>query len=184
MYNSFIVRIFVGSGNAFSSAYNESILKRVLDIVAKCIRYLTDGSVVVNIFTKNYRFIENSFFYRLFTKMLNLFTNIFIKLNNSYKKIGVESIVSSNIKRLFGTNTALIISIATFALFFAIGVIVNNLVRGLFTGRSYIAAFGLIIVSIIVISKGEGLKDSLENSIIFRLIRDIFIIDEGGEQWW
>lgn len=185
MYNSFIVRIFVGAGNAFTLAYEESILKRVVDAFKKCILYLTNGSIFISIFTKSFNYIEKSIFYKLFSNVLGFGTNIFKKLNNFIKRIGEESIVYNSFSKLFGTNIALVRSLAVFVLFFAIGVVLNNLIRGAFSGRSYIVSFVLIIGTTMVIALGDGLEKLLNNSFVYRFIMDLFTIDEeGGDQWW
>lgn len=184
MYNSFIVRIFVGAGNAFTLAYKESILKRLVDAFNRCISYLTNGSIVISIFSKSFDFIEKSICYRLFSNVLDFVTNIFKKLNNLTKKIGEESIVYNSFSKLFGNNTALIRSLTVFVLIFAVGIVANNLIRGAFSGRSYIVSLGLIFVTVIVIAIGDGLEKLLNNSFIYRFIKDLFIIDEGGDQWW
>ncbi|MDR7871276.1 MAG: hypothetical protein RIN55_10470 [Tissierellaceae bacterium] len=185
MYNSFIIRIFVGAYDAFTLAYKGSILKRIVESFKRCISYLTNGSIFIGIFTKNYMFIETSIFYKLFSKILDFVTNIFKRLNDFFKRIGEESLIYTNISKLFGTNIALIRSLTVFVLFFAIGVIINNLIKGAFSGRSYILSFGLIFITMIILILGEGLEKFLNNSFIYRFIRDLFIIDEeGGDQWW
>ncbi len=184
MYNSFIVRIFVGAGNAFTLAYKGSILKILVDAFKRCISYLTNGSVFISILTKNFVFIEKSIFYRLFSSILAFVSNIFKSINKYFKRIGQGSIVYSNTSKLFNSKIALIRSITVFVSFFAIGIVVNNLLRGAFSGRSYIISFGLIILSVIVIGLGEDLEKLLSNSFVYRFITDLFIIDEGGDQWW
>ena len=184
MYNSFIVRLFVGAGNVFSLAYQDSFLKSIVNVFKRCISYLTNGSVTINLFIKSYKVIENSATYRLFTKALNFISRIFKSLKGWFKSFGQGSIAYNSIKKLFRTNIAVIISISVFILTLAIGIIISNLTRGLFSGRSYIGSIILILASVIVISRGERLKDLLEGSFVYRFIRDIFVIDEGGEQWW
>ena len=185
MYNSFIVRIFVGAYDAFTLAYEESILKRIVNAFNKCILYLTNGSILISIFTKSFNFIEKSLFYRLISRVLDFGTNLFKKLNKFIKRIGEESIVYNSFSKLFGTNIALVRSVAVFVLFFAIGIIPNNLIRGAFSGRSYIVSFVLIIGTAMVIALGEGLEKLLSNSFVYRFIMDLFTIDEeGGDQWW
>ena len=185
MYNSFIVRIFVGAFDAFTLAYEGSTLKRIVDAFKKCILYLTNGSIFISIFTKSFSFIEKSVFYRLVSTVLDFGTNILKKLNNFTKKIGEESVVYNSFSRLFGTSVALVRSLAVFVLFFAIGIILNNLSRGAFSGKSYMVSFVLIIGTTTVIALGEGLEKLLNNSLACRFIMDLFTIDEeGGDHWW
>ena len=184
MYNSFIVRIFVGAGNAFSLAYNGSILRRIVDIIKRSISYLTNGSIAVDIVTRSFRFIENSIFYRLFSKVLNFFSKIFGRLNNLFNRIGEESITCNVTKKLFGTDIALIRTLSAFIFYFAVGIILINLDKGSFSGRSYIVSIILILGAILVINMGENLKASLEDSSVYGFLKNLFIIDEGGDQWW
>ena len=185
MYNSLTLRICVKIGDAFTLAYKESIFKSIVDAFKKGILYLINGSILIDIFTKNLNFIETSLFYRLFSMVADLGTNIFKRLNKLFKKLGNESIVYKSASKLFGTSIDLIRSLAVFVLFFAIGVILNNLIRGAFSGRSYIVSLGFIFVTVIVIVLGEGLERLLNNSFVYRWIMDLFVIDdEGGDQWW
>lgn len=185
MYNSFIIRIFVGAFDAFTLAYEGSILKRIVDAFKRCILYLTNGSIFISIFTKSFNFIEKSVFYKLYSKIMDFGTNILKKLNNLIRKIGEESIVYNSFSKLFGTNIALVRSLAVFVLFFAIGIILNNLTKGAFSGRSYVVSFVLIIGTTMVIALGDGLEKLLDNSFAYRFIIDLFTIDEeGGDQWW
>lgn len=184
MYNSFIVRMFVGAGNAFTLAYKESVLKRLVDAFNRLISYLTNGSVFISMFTESFNFIEKSIFERLFSSILEFVTNVFKRINKLTKQLGEESIVYNSFSKLFGNNIALIRSLAVFVLFFATGIVANNLIRGAFSGRSYIVSFVLIIGTTVVIALGEGVEDLLNDSFIFRFIKGLFIIDEGGDQWW
>ena len=185
MYNSFIVRIFVGAFDAFTLAYEGSTLKRIVDAFKKCILYLTNGSIFISIFTKSFNYIEKSLFYRLISKLLDFVTNIFKKLNNFFKRIGQESLVYNSFTKLFGTNIDLVRSLAVFVLFFAIGIVFNNLTRGAFSGKSYIVSFVLIVGTTVVIALGKNMEDLLNNSFVYRFIMDLFAIDEeGGDQWW
>lgn len=185
MYNSLTIGLFVKIGNAFTLAYKESIFKSIVDAFKKGVLYLINGSILIGIFTKDLHFIETSLFYRLFSKIADLGTSILKSLNKLFKKLGSESILYKSASKLFGTSIDLIRSLAVFILFFAIGVILNNLIRGAFSGRSYIVSLGLILVAVTVIALGEGLEKLLNNSFVYRWIMDLFIIDdEGGGQWW
>lgn len=184
MYNSFIVRIFVGAGNAFSLAYNGSILRRIVGIINSSISYLAKDSIAVGIFTKNFSLIEDSYFYGLFSKILKFFSKTFVRLNNLFNRIGEESIACSSIRKLFSTELALIRTLSTFVFFFAVGIILINLDSGLYWGRTYIVSIILILGSLTVFNRGENFKISLENSSVYGFIKNLFIIDEGGDQWW
>ena len=65
MYNSFIVRMFVGAANVFSLAYQDSFLKSIVNVFKRCISYLTNGSLTINLFIKNmfpnyYLYLQNN----------------------------------------------------------------------------------------------------------------------------
>ena len=185
MYNSLTLRIFFRVYNTFALAYEKSFLKSMVDAFSKWILYLANGSILIGIFTKNLILIDRSLFYGLYSKIVDFGTNILKRLNNLFKKLGSESILYKNTSKLFGTSIDLIRSLAVFLLFFAIGVIVNNLIQGAFSGRSYIISLGIIVVTVMAIALGEGLEQLLNNSFVYRFIMDLFIIDdEGGDQWW
>jgi len=71
-----------------------------------------------------------------------------------------------------------------FIFFFGIGIIGNNITRGLFSGRSYIIAMILIIGALVGLFIKEDYKEILARSLFYRFVAGIFTIDEGGGNWW
>lgn len=184
MYNSFILRLFAGAYDSFALAYRKSILKSMVDNIKRCFLYLTHGSMFISIFTEDSKVIESGIFYNVFSKIIGFGNQILESLNKIFKRNSRESITFNIISKLFSSNTSLIRSISVFTLFFGVGIIFNNVKNGAFSGRSYIISLAIIIVNIISLSVGEDIENLCNNSFVYRFIKDLFIIDEGGDQWW
>ena len=64
------------------------------------------------------------------------------------------------------------------------GIIGNNLIRGYYFGRSYIISIALILISLMGLRIKDDYNSLLEGSYTFKLVKSIFTIDEGVDQWW
>ncbi|MBU5438503.1 hypothetical protein KQI42_10810 [Tissierella sp. MSJ-40] len=184
MYNSVVVSIFVKLWRIMVLGYNHSIIKRVVDFISGGIKHLSKGSNVVSFFTSNKRITEESVFYKIYASIIKTVNNGFKKVNNYIKSIGDNSLIYRNVYKLFSKDVEAIRTSCVFIFSFGIGLLINNLVRGFYAGKSYIVAFFLIIVSIIGLTLKENYKEVLSNSWLFKFIESIFTIDEGGTNWW
>lgn len=184
MFNSIVVRFFVGLWIIFSNSYKGSLLGKIVGGIKKFISILFKGSVVKNIFISRKNIFENSIFYNIYHKLIDLINSILRKINRYIKHIGNESWSYRNIKSLFNNDIEVIRTILLFVFSFGIGIIINNLVRGFYSGRSYIVAMVLAIGSIVGLTLKDNYKDIFNNSFCFNFIKNIFTIDEGGDNWW
>lgn len=184
MYNSLIVGFLVKLWTLFSMAYKESLLSKIVGSFNKVIVYLFKGSIIKNIFVSDKSFIEDSIFYNLYCRLVNNINILFKKIYRYFKSIGKDSFVYRNTKSLFINDIEAIRTLLIFVFFFGVGLIGNNLVRGLFSGRSYLISMILIIGSLLGLVLKNNYKEIFNNSLSFNFIKDVFTIDEGGDKWW
>lgn len=183
MYSSLVVRFLVRIWNLFIFGYNNSLIKRIADSIKKAIILLFFGSVTKDIFLSDKSIIEMSVFYKIYVKIIDTISKMSKSINNYIKSIGNNSIMYRSLSSLFKDNGEVANTIFSFILFFALGIILNNVFRGLWSGRSYIIAIALIIVSIIAIMLKDKYSEILKGSFVFRFIIGLFAIDEGDINW-
>lgn len=184
MYNSLVVSIFVKVWEAILHGYEGSFIKKTVDLIKRFIAYLANGSISVGLFTSNKSLIEKSIFYRMIIKATNLITLTFEYINKYIKKIGQNSVSYRSVNNLFSSKVEVLRSFFVFIFFFGIGLIGNNVIRGFFSGRSYIIAMILIIGALIGLAFKENYEKIISNSWFSRFVVSIFTIDEGGGNWW
>ena len=184
MYNSLVVRFLVKIWNAFIFGYNNSFVKKLADWIKRSVTYLFFGSVTKDIFVSDKSIIEMSLFYKIYVKIIDTISKLIKDINTYIKNVGNNSIMYKSLSNLFKDNQEVGNTIFSFILFFGIGIILNNVLRGLWSGRSYIVAITLIIVSIIGIMLKDRYSEILKGSFVFRFIMSIFDVDEGGINWW
>lgn len=184
MYNSLVIRFLVRIWGLFIFGYNNSFIKKIAERIKKSVTYVFFGSVTKDIFVSDKSIIEVSLFYKIYVKIVDTISKWIKSINNYTKRIGNNSIMYKSLSNLFKDNNEVANTIFSFILFFGIGIIINNVLRGLWSGRSYIIAVALIIVSIIGIMLRDRYSEILKGSFVFRFVMSLFTIDEGGINWW
>ncbi len=184
MYNSLVIRFLVKVWNWIVGGYNNSFLKKIAYRIKKAVSYLFFGSVTKEVLVSDKSIIEMSLFYKIYVKIIDRISKWIKTLNDYIKSIGNHSIMYKALRNLFKDDIEVANTIFTFILFFGVGIILNNLLRGLWSGRSYIVAFTLIIISLMGISLKDRYSEILKGSFVFRFIMGLFAIDEGGINWW
>lgn len=184
MYNSLVISISVKVWEAILHGYQGSIIKKMADLIKRLIDYLVNGSIFIGSFTSNKSWIEESLFYGLIVKTMDLITVVFKRINKYIKRVGKGSFTYNSINNLFCTDIDVLRSFFVFIFFFGIGLIGNNIIRGYFSGKSYIVAMVLTIGSLIGLRLKENYKEILGSSWFYGFIISIFTIDEGGGNWW
>lgn len=86
MYNSVVVRSLVRLWSFFSGYYEGSLVKKVADSIGGFLRYLFKGSVVKDIFTSGKSLIDHSFFYRIYSWIIDVANRILKNINLTIKK--------------------------------------------------------------------------------------------------
>lgn len=184
MYNSLVVRTLAKIWGVFTLNYEVSLVKRFVDIKTRILGLIFKGSFVKAIFVSENRIIDNSIFYRIYCSLVDFVSNILKSFNSYFKTIGKHSLVLKNTTDLFRGDKEFIKTVLVFALSFGVGIIGINIVKGYFSGSSYLVAISLIIFSIIGLYFRNNYISILNNSSITSFIKGIFTIDEGGDKWW
>jgi len=184
MYNSIVISNIVKLWLLILYGYKRSILKKTVDGIKKIIVFLFKGSFVIEFFTSRKSLIEKSIIFHLISKTTDFINIVFKHINGYVKKKSKSSIIYFNLKKIFSTKVDILRSFFIFIFFFGIGLVGNNMIRGFYSGRSYIIAAIFIIISLIGLALKENYKEILENSWIYRFVESIFTIDEGGGNWW
>lgn len=184
MYNSKVVYVLVAFWNILAEAYEYSNLKKFNNLLGKGFRSVARSSYVMEFFQKESTIFKESLLYRLYSKSLNGINNIFKAIRKNIIKYSPNSFLYTNINSMFYDNNQVLLSLYIFLTAFGIGLIVNNLIRGFYFGRSYIIAIFLIITSLLGINTMKNQNSVFRESVFIKIISGIFDVDEEVEQWW
>ena len=183
MYNSLFVSLIVKTYGLIVCQYDKSILKKVIKFFGEKISYLSNGSRFKSIFKSQDYLIEKSLIYSLYNKFMESLNKTIDKLRALIRTSSKSSLVYKNIQSLFRTKTEVLRTFFVFMLSFGLGLLINNIIRGHYSGRSYLVAIIAIVASIIGISLRENYKQVLKESYLYRFIYSIFSIEEGNNSW-
>lgn len=181
MYNSIFVSAIIKFWEFISFEYNRSFLKKTMDAFSRGFAYLSNGSRIKSIFKSRDLLIEKSLIYDLYTKFMKSINRILGSIRKYLKEKREHSLICSNLYNLFATKIEVLRTFFVFTLSFAVGLLLINIVRGYYSGRSYIIIAVLIIGSIIGLLSKENYKDVLKTSFIYKFIYSIFSLEEGIE---
>lgn len=184
MYNSFFINLSVKSWNYLQKVYRYSILHRISSFFIEGFKKLSRGSKVVELFISDRNLIEESFLFGLYGNLIEGINTRFNSINNYMKNIRGASLACNTICKLFSNGIRLKTTVSLFSIILGIGIIVANLIQGLASYKLYLPPLGLIIFTLLLMLPAIGYKEILEGSYVFNLIKDIFLLDEGVDQWW
>ena len=184
MYNSKVVYVLVAFWNILVEAYEYSNLKKFNGLLGKGFKTGASSSYVVKFFQKESIIFKESLLYKLYSKVLNGINNIFKIIRKNIIKHSPSSFLYTNINSTFYDKNQSLLSFYIFLIAFSIGLIVNNLIRGFYFGRSYLIAIFLALISLFGISGIKNQKSVFKGSVFIKIIVSIFTIDEEVEPWW
>lgn len=184
MYNSIVVQFLVNVWQVLEKGYKYSLLKMFNDKLIKGFKFLSKGSLTISLFTSSRSLLEESLLYRIYCWILDIITRSFRELRKGIKKVNHGSLIYTTVYNLFYDEVQLQGTFYIFFMAFGTGLIGNNLVRGYYSGRSYLISIALIFISLMGMKIKDDYKSILEESHIFKFVKSIFTIDEGVDQWW
>jgi hypothetical protein len=170
--------------NVLVKTYEYSNLKKFNDLLSKGFKTAASSSHIINFCRKESIVLKESLLYRTYSKAINGINNIFKTIRKNIIKYSPNSFLYTQIKSLFYDDNRCLLSFYLFFMAFGIGLIVNNLIRGFYFGRSYIVAIFLIIISLIGINIRKNQNSAFKESVFIKIIVSIFTVDEEVEQWW
>lgn len=186
MYNSFIVGGLVNLWNIFLNSYDKSLLKKIIDKPKNLFSSLYEYSNTKSILTSKDSLILKSVFYKIFSNIVGFVDKLFGRIHKFFIDKSDGSLVYKSISSLFKTEGELIKTIYLFILSLLVGMILNGVFifdvdsRKIYT----MSVITLILIGISGFKIWNNYKEILDSSLIWRFIRSLFKIDEGGERWW
>lgn len=184
MYNSYTVRVLSRFWSIINEFYKYSIIKRVIETIIHAIKSIGSGSYVIKFFTNDRSSIENSRIYDIYQKLICFIEVIFNKVRGVVVKYKEGSLISSICTSIFDSTSRTIGTISLFVISFSIINIIIDILNNNIVTYGNIALLAITIFSIITYIYRDNIKDVILSSFIIRLIKDIFTIDDGGDQWW
>lgn len=178
MNNSIFVSTIIKFWEFIVFEYRRSFIKKVLDSLGRGFSYLSKGSRFKSLFVSRDSMIAQGFLYSIYKKIMDFINKILNKIRDYIEDKGEYSLGYRNIRSLFRSKVELLRTLFIFLLSFALGLAFNNIVRGNYSGRSYIVIAFLVLVSIIGLSVKENYSKIIKNSLICRFIYSIFAIEE------
>lgn len=185
MYNSVIICGLVGLWNFFSDSYGRSLLKKTVDKIKNLLSFFFEYSQIKKMFVSKDSLILKSMFYIWVSKVILFADSMLHKINKFFMGKSSNSLVYRNMDNLFKDNKHIIKTIAIFVVSFSSGIILNNfLVFHYDLHKAYIFSIILIFMGMFTIIVSNNYREILDGSSIWRFILGLFLIDEGGENWW
>lgn len=184
MYNSYTVKILVGIWSQISHYYNYSVLKSILCKLTNKISLASSGSAVKRFITNKTSLIEESQVYRLYVFLLTIVEKLSNITRGLLHRFKAGSVVADTVSELTKGKVQIASTISIFALGFASTIIISRVLRGNIISKTNIISLALIAIAVVIINLGERLYEIIENSFVVNTIKDIFTIDDGGDQWW
>lgn len=184
MYNSILVGMLVKISRFTASQYDNSFLARCVRKINRTFKSLSKGSFAMDIFTNPKSNIETSIVFKVYSMvigLLNIISDWMRKVIHVGKGGSISySFLYSNFKDL----SSFFSTISIFTLSLGIGIIGVGIIKGESIVNSIIIGFALSLLSVFILISSNRSKEIISNSSLFRLIDDVFSVDEGGNQWW
>ncbi|HHV38975.1 MAG TPA: hypothetical protein GXX70_05730 [Tepidimicrobium sp.] len=182
MYNSVVVGILVRLWEILQDIYRYSLLKRIRDFLVISFKKLAKGSKIVELFTSNKSLIEESLIYRLYCRIVNWINGTLKTIEIRMEGILKGSVIYGLIHKLFHNQSDLQITLSLFFIILGGGIMVINIFNRVSTYIPYLFSLALVIAALAGLS--TSYRNILKGSLVFNCIKNIFIIDEGVDQWW
>ena len=93
-----------------------------------------------------------------------------------------NSLLDRTIVKLFENNFQVVNTFLVFLLSFSFTIIIINIVKGIFFDNILIISIIIALLSVIGLSLNLDYKEILNNSGIYKFLKEIFSIDEGGNK--
>ncbi len=184
MYNSYTVNLLSRLWRTINSYYSYSFIKKVSDITILGLKAMLSGSHIVRFITNEKSLIEKSIFYNLYRKLISISESLFNKLRELIKQYKEGSFLCKLGSSVFESDSTTIEVISLFIIAFsAFNILIDTLNNSIKT-RGNAVLFIAIVMSIIIYKYKNNIKGAIEQSLFIKLLKDIFTIDDGGDQWW
>ncbi|WDV45261.1 hypothetical protein PV797_17290 [Clostridiaceae bacterium M8S5] len=180
MYNSYTVSILIKVKNIFDDLYEHSVIKAILDCILNYWRRINKSSKIYSFLTEERSYIEDSFVYRIYKKIIEVLNKLFIWtkriMNKSIKGSKTIDIMNESMN-----ENSSIVGLLGFCVTMMILKILNIIVLSYIT-MSLLSL--VILVAILILITNVKISDILKNSYIAKKVISVFTMDSGGEEWW
>lgn len=177
--NSIVVSLLKKIPYKFKKAYQCSLIKKILAEIVESFKYLGKGSSFLKIFVVNNNIFEKSLFYKIYCKVLDFAYEMIEKLRTIVIKGKKGSVINEMVSKLFKDKKEAKNTFYLFFLFFGLTILTLNLFKGEILGRDIIISFFIIIMSLIGIFIKNNREGVFNGSLLFKFIKNIFLVDEG-----
>jgi hypothetical protein len=184
MYNSYTVSGLSRLWRTINSFYKHSIIKKINDTIIKAFKGILSGSYIAKFITNDKSLIEGSVFYTLYQKLICLIESLSNKLRSLIEQYKQGSLLSKTSSSLFESHIAAIGTISIFIIAFSVGNILIDAINGNIRTYGNVLLLIIIVICALIFRNRENAKDTVENSLFIKLLKSIFTIDDGGDQWW
>lgn len=179
--NSIAISILVKVWTDLKRSYKNSLFRKALNRVAEGFNHLSKGSLFISFFTSNIEVIEKSLFYKIYCSFINLMFSTVENIRKIVNKAKSGSIINTTISKLFENKKQVYISFYVFFLFLGLTILLINFGKGLVFTRETIILIAIVFISLTSLGIKDIYGEVLQESIIFKAIKSIFIIDEEGD---
>jgi len=184
MFHSRILNLLAKLWNKSNDYCKQSFTNTVSTKISTLIDFLLKGSFVVKIIKDDKSWVENSLLYKIYCKIVDFTNWSFRSIRATVTKYKHESALYMMTSYLFRDEGKIISSIITFLITFSAITLILNIFRNNMVNSMNVMLLVIVVLSIILGNIKMIFSNILQGSFFWRLIKDIFTLDNGGEQWW
>jgi len=182
MYNSYIVSVLNRIWLTINSFYKYSTVKKINDAIIRASEKILSGSLIANFITNDESLIESSAFYKMYGKLISFIESLFNRLRTLIKQYKQGSILNRIGYSIFESHVTTISTISLFIIAFSLVNTGINALNGNINTYDNVLFFIITVIFILVFANRESVKEAVDNSLFIKLLKNIFTIDNGGDQ--
>lgn len=182
MYNSITITVLAKIWHVLELGYKYSFLRKIIGGIGEIFKNLGKGSRVLNLFISEKKIAEESLFYSIYCRFIDSMYIVIKKLREVIEKRRKNSLLDRTIVKLFENNFQVVNTFLVFLLSFSFTIIIINIVKGIFFDNILIISIIIALLSLIGLSLNLDYKEIINNSGIYKFLKEIFSIDEGGNK--
>lgn len=177
MYNSILVNMLAKLWNLVEQSYENSFLKKIVDQIKRLFTFLFKGSIIKSLISDEKEYIDNSFLYKIYKWLINLYNIVINKLNKFFCNQKDGSVFCKFAEKYLTDDKTSINTLISTLRFLFLGMLIINI----FVNKNIYVSLALIIMVITLSSK---FIEYFKTSLIYKFCEYMFAVDEGGDQWW
>ncbi|HLR34477.1 MAG TPA: hypothetical protein VK071_04005 [Tissierellales bacterium] len=184
MYNSVTLNVLSKIWRSIEKDYERSFFKKIVDFISKGFKYISKGSIIMNLFVSDNNFVREGLIYKLYCKFIDLLQSFIKRINKFVLKYKSGSFFLNAFNNLFGRGENIINTLYISLLSFGITTLFINVLKGNLKTKLNIIFAAIVFLAIVGMRFSQNYKYILDNSFTVKFIKDIFNTEDGGEKWW